>query len=176
MIDKKKVKELLISGKKLREVANIVGCTPQNVYLLSKKLGLSRTDYGKGLERKLEKEQITVEFKRRWGRDSWFLDDLGEARSQCFLRKRENARRTKWGWDVMPGDLSWPTHCPILGLELDYFADKRQENSPSFDRIDPTKGYTKGNVEILSWRANRIKNDGTREEHELIAKHMAQMN
>lgn len=42
----------------------------------------------------------------------------------------------------------------------------------SLDRIDPRKGYVKGNVWIISYRANLIKNDGTAEEHEMIAKAM----
>jgi hypothetical protein len=62
--------------------------------------------------------------------------------------------------------------CPVFGLELDWFAEARKENSPSFDRVDPKLGYIKGNVQIISARANRIKNDGTAEEHRLIAAYM----
>jgi hypothetical protein len=54
-------------------------------------------------------------------------------------------------------------------MELDYFSDSRTENSVTFDRIDPSKDYISGNVVIISWRANRIKNDGTAEEHQKIA-------
>jgi hypothetical protein len=39
----------------------------------------------------------------------------------------------------------------------------------SFDRIDPTKGYIKGNVQIVSQRANRIKSNSTLEEFEEMA-------
>lgn len=69
-------------------------------------------------------------------------------------------------------DIEWPTHCPVLGIELDYFARGRRENSVSFDRVDNTKPYEKGNVVIMSWRANRLKNDGTAEEHRLISNFM----
>lgn len=40
----------------------------------------------------------------------------------------------------------------------------------SLDRVDPAKGYVKGNVWIVGYRANLVKNDGTAEEHELIAR------
>lgn len=67
----------------------------------------------------------------------------------------------------------WPEYCPILGIKLDYETNGRQENSPSFDRLDPTKGYISGNVQIISWRANRIKNDGSAEEHQKIANYLS---
>ena len=41
--------------------------------------------------------------------------------------------------------------------------------SYSLDRIDNKKGYVKGNVAVMSYKANRLKNDGTAVEHELIA-------
>lgn len=67
-----------------------------------------------------------------------------------------------------------PLYCPVLNIPLDYQSKTnisyRTDNSPSLDRVDNTKGYTPENTVIMSWRANRIKNDGTAEEHEAIAK------
>lgn len=34
------------------------------------------------------------------------------------------------------------------------------------------EGYVPGNVEVISFRANRIKNNGTADEHERIAQWM----
>lgn len=64
--------------------------------------------------------------------------------------------------------------CPVLGVPLSWCVQsgKVTENSPTLDKIDPNKGYIKGNVQWISNRANRIKNDGTAEEHKLIAKWM----
>ena len=41
--------------------------------------------------------------------------------------------------------------------------------SYSLDRVDNKKGYVRGNVVVMSYKANRLKNDGTAEDHEIIA-------
>lgn len=61
-----------------------------------------------------------------------------------------------------------PDICPVLGISLNY--DVHQgDASPSLDRFVPSQGYTKENVRIISNRANRIKSDGTADEHFQIA-------
>lgn len=57
-----------------------------------------------------------------------------------------------------------PTHCPILKIELINGTDVFHDNSLSLDRIIPSKGYIKGNVCVISDRANRLKRDATLEE------------
>ncbi len=108
--------------------------------------------------------------ERFWGTDR--NSELSKQQRAKFRAKRVGARNRNIDFSLQFGDLEWPTHCPILGIEIDYFAETRQENSCSFDRIDPSRGYVPGNVRVCSWRANRIKNDGTAEEHLLIAGYM----
>lgn len=65
------------------------------------------------------------------------------------------------------------THCPLLGIELSY--DKytnniAPDNYASLDKIDPNKGYVVGNVQIVSFRANTLKNSATLDELKLIVK------
>jgi hypothetical protein len=67
------------------------------------------------------------------------------------------------------------SHCPILGVQLEWSARRgngpgAMANSPSLDRIDPSKGYVKGNVWIISNKANAIKNDATHEELKLVTR------
>jgi hypothetical protein len=66
-----------------------------------------------------------------------------------------------------------PSHCPIFGIPLEWSLQREGAvlvlpNSPSLDRIDPTKGYVKGNVWIISHRANTIKSDASHEELKLV--------
>jgi hypothetical protein len=68
------------------------------------------------------------------------------------------------------------SHCPVFGIPLEWSCRREEsrkmplENSPSLDRIDPTKGYVKGNVWIISNKANMIKNNATHEELKVVAK------
>lgn len=62
------------------------------------------------------------------------------------------------------------THCPALGIEF-VRRDERETNSPAaptIDRIVPELGYVKGNVVMISRRANNIKSDARVEEIEQV--------
>jgi hypothetical protein len=64
--------------------------------------------------------------------------------------------------------------CPILHTPFVWGASglgkgKTRPDSPTLDRILPELGYVKGNVAFLSYRANRIKDNGTMQEHYDIA-------
>lgn len=79
--------------------------------------------------------------------------------------------------DIYKKDLDkyFPKYCPVLGLELIYGAvGTRAEHSASIDQYNASKGYTVDNINIISWRANRIKNDGTLEDLTKIVAWMQQ--
>jgi hypothetical protein len=85
-----------------------------------------------------------------------------------------NQKKTKFGSSLSVHDLTFPSHCPILGIEIDYFNDVIGDNSPSLDRVDPDGGYVAGNVLIVSMKANRIKQNGTLDEILKIAEYIKQ--
>lgn len=88
-------------------------------------------------------------------------------------RRRTHPERTMWRscrhaakkqglpFNLEIPDIAVPTHCPVLGIELKIVEGGRTDASPSIDRIIPKLGYVKGNIVVVSWRANRIKNDST---------------
>lgn len=80
-------------------------------------------------------------------------------------------------FDIKPEDLVMPKRCPLLGVELIMYTDTQTSHEDkdklwSIDRRDPSKGYVKGNVWIVSYRANQIKSDATLEELETIARNL----
>lgn len=80
---------------------------------------------------------------------------------------RRNARKRGHEFALKPADiLPLPTHCPILGIKLDYSGDGEgdRDNFASVDRFDSAIGYLPGNVTVISYRANWLKQDATLDE------------
>jgi len=48
--------------------------------------------------------------------------------------------------------------CPILGHKILYMSGVDKNRSASLDRINPNKGYVMGNVKIVSFEGNTLKN------------------
>ena len=72
-------------------------------------------------------------------------------------------------FDLTEADISIPTHCPVLGIPLVTGLGRGlRSNAPSLDRFIPELGYVRGNVEIISYRANVLKSNATLEEHEKL--------
>lgn len=82
------------------------------------------------------------------------------------------ARVSGVAFNVTENDIVWPTHCPVFGVELNYAGRHGDPNGASVDRKDNSKGYVRGNTFIISWRANRIKNDATAAELRAIANYV----
>lgn len=84
-----------------------------------------------------------------------------------FLNKRSHALRQGLEFDLELEDFpDIPALCPVLGLPLTHETGTKSPKpySPSLDRIDPAKGYVKGNVQWMSHKANAMKQDATPDE------------
>ena len=93
---------------------------------------------------------------------------------RMWQRAKGRAKRLGREFDLTPDDIVIPDVCPILGLRLvvhkgrpGAFAD-----SPSLDRVDNSRGYTKDNVRVISQRANQMKGDASEEELVVFAKYI----
>lgn len=109
----------------------------------------------------------------------WRAANLGYAKEHYranyvpLMLARAKARAKKKGipFDLTANDIIIPTHCPVLGLELRIAEGKQGPGdcSPCLDRMHPAEGYVRGNVRVISGRANTLKRDGTPEELRKVA-------
>ena len=74
------------------------------------------------------------------------------------------AKRDGLDFNIDLSDIVIPSHCPILGIPIFRSENGRVcNNSPSLDRVLNDKGYIKGNVRVISNKANAMKRDHTLE-------------
>lgn len=83
---------------------------------------------------------------------------------QIFHSAKCRAKKKGLPFAITIDDVVVPEVCPLLGIPLERGMKGFNANSPSLDRIIPEKGYVKGNVWVISMRANSIKRDATLEE------------
>jgi hypothetical protein len=132
---------------------------------------------------KLTSQKNSLKYKEKWANAT--EDQKAERRKKCneytsktkpwltrrkrrpeaylynLAKQRSKRRGIEFSIDVE--DLKMPEICPLLGIKLDSYSEKLDFH-PSIDRIDSSKGYIKGNVWIVSHRANKIKNNASAEE------------
>lgn len=87
-----------------------------------------------------------------------------------LLNARVRARRAGVPFNLTEADIHIPSHCPVLGIPL--IRGGNNESSPTLDRIVPAKGYVRGNVVVISRRANTIKADASAQEVTAVARWM----
>lgn len=154
------------------EIANKLGnkVSKQRIAQICAKRGLDPMSIKREIKELERQDRMRRLYGSFWHNGQLIADKKTISAAKKKFRYKKN--NSVHAFTVEFSDIEWPTHCPVLGIELDYHSKHRQENSVTFDRIDNTKPYEPGNVVIMSWRANRIKNDGTAEEHRLISNYM----
>jgi len=145
------INTMLSEGVTLQEIGKHYKVSKQRIYQVLTKFGISTP------LRKRKNKLVDKEPKYYWTNKMLKNKGLSSKDIIYFLENREI-----------------PEECPILGITLNYLGTgsvgfSRREDSPSIDKIDPSGDYNLNNIAIISWRANRIKNDGTEIEHRKIA-------
>jgi hypothetical protein len=101
---------------------------------------------------------------------SWCKECHADNRCTDHLKRPEqyllNGAKYRSNRDGIPinitiNDICIPEFCPDLGIPLAPSNGKVSPNSPTLDKIIPELGYVKGNVRVISSRANRMKQETT---------------
>jgi hypothetical protein len=113
---------------------------------------------------KVNSEKLKIKSKQ-WHREN--------PEKSLWVAAKSRARRQGLPFNIEVTDVVFPKVCPILGIPiLSAQEGKRSDNTPSVDKIIPSKGYVKGNVMVISWRANRLKSDASLEELEKLCEYL----
>lgn len=104
------------------------------------------------------KECRVISSKRQWK----------NARFETTIVQRSKFRAMKKNipHNITEEDIIIPEYCPILGVKIEM--KRNSKYGPSIDQIVPGKGYIKGNIQIISRRANYLKSNITPDEVDLL--------
>ena len=116
-----------------------------------------------GIKDTCKKCSKTIQQTEKLNRD-WKVD----AAKLLYKNIKSRCKRIGREFSIELDDIIIPKKCPVFGFDL-----KREDRetwmcAPSVDRIDSSKGYIKGNVTVVSRRANILKRDATVEELEQL--------
>lgn len=119
-----------------------------------------------------------VERKANWYQNKEANKSLDEKLKETLARVKNRAKLKAVPFDLTLDDLKklYTPTCPILNIELNWYNPKneggRAEDTPALDRIDPKKGYVRGNVAFISTLANMMKSSATRKQLEVFCKNI----
>ena len=94
---------------------------------------------------------------------------LDNPSSTIYRAAKHRAKFRGIDFDIELSDVIIPEFCPVLHIPLSVSTGKVSDYSPSLDRIDSTKGYIKGNVQVISYKANTMKSNANAEDLLLFA-------
>lgn len=116
---------------------------------------------------------------------SWYLKNIEHVKEynrqyrldnpkKYLLRKAaNNAQQSNREFNITEDDVIIPDICPVLNIPIYLKQDGSfNDNSPSLDRLDNSKGYIKNNVNVISWKANKLKGSAKLEDLKKIIEWM----
>lgn len=133
-------------AKKREQGRAWAACNPEKVKAAARKQAARRRALG-----------LDVEARKKW-----------EAENRPYIlwnAAKQRAKKYGLPFSITKEDVVIPEFCPIMGFRLNVDERARMSpSSPSLDKIDPQGGYVPGNVWVISWQANRMKHNASREE------------
>ena len=131
-----------------------------------------RAYYEKNKERISKKRQVFSEANRDRLNSDARARKLKNPKDAMFSAAKLRAKAKDIEFNITKNDFSISKLCPVLDIPMFPGKGKLSDNSPTLDRKDNSKGYIKGNILVISHRANSIKRDATIDELEKIIDYM----
>jgi hypothetical protein len=145
------ISERLVKGGACRTCKNLAGEIRRNE---------NREEYNKYCREKKKQSYSTEKRREQY---------VKNIEKELFYGAKQRAKNKNIDFTITLEDVKIPEVCPVFGIKINL---NERLTAPTLDRIDNSLGYIKGNVEVISSKANRLKNNGTIEEFEKIILYM----
>ncbi len=160
MVRNAQIVKLAKEGMKLSEIGDRYNIRKSTVHRI---LGDIKP---KIIRQKQIEEVINKKYYSRYGMDKEERNSMPSAvktkLSRILANSRARAKKKNMEHNIQLKDLYdlYDGICPVLGIPYEDGGDY----VVSIDRIYSDQGYVKGNIILMSWRANRIKFNATKQE------------
>lgn len=121
-------------------------------------------------EQYLKNRESRLDYQKAYMEDPVAKAQASERAKNLIARNPKNnmvdqakirARKRGLEFSISSSDFEIPEICPVFGIKLERGEGKQHDASPTLDRLNNEKGYTKDNIKVISWKANRMKGDHT---------------
>ncbi len=124
-----------------------------------------------------ERKQHRSKVRREWWANMTEEQKEQELRKRGFRNAKFRAKKKGLPFNLTLDHVKeiWPddNKCRVFGIPFVRDANwAASPSSPAIDRIEPAKGYTIGNIQVISRRANNIKSDATAAEVMIVAQYL----
>jgi hypothetical protein len=102
--------------------------------------------------------------KNRKPRKKKIFNWIQAIRDSLYWSASRRAKDDGIEFTITKDDIIIPDVCPVFKRRFLRKQGYPTDNSPTLDRIDNSKGYIPGNIQVISLLANRMKSNASRED------------
>jgi hypothetical protein len=117
-------------------------------------------------------DRMTLKEKRKIEHSKWYWDNI---KYVIYHRAKERAVENNLPFNITIEDIVIPDKCPLLNCPFRKGGKHDKWYSYSLDKIDNSKGYIKGNVQVITYLANTMKSKASKEELIEFAKNILKL-
>lgn len=128
-------------GLSNKQISKLIPCSAPHIFKIRRELGIPASPHKRII----------------------YDNDDDRVKSQIIVRTKARAKIKGRDFSLSINDIELTDTCPYLGIKLIYHGSL-SKGSASIDRIDNSKGYVPGNIMMISYLANTMKNSASNEE------------
>jgi hypothetical protein len=130
------------------------------------------TEMRKFREYRKELEEFDLEISRKEENRKQYKPN--PVAKSLYINAKARAKKLGREFTITIEDIIVPPLCPVFGVPMERALGSigAGEHSPTLDRIDSSRGYSADNIEVISYKANRLKSNGNLEDFRAIVRYL----